>query len=87
MLTRIQFRRGDSTQWESENPLLLAGELGIELDTRRIKIGDGENRWLNLPYLTLSPYDVAVNEGFEGTVQEWLESLKSKEILWNSTNW
>ncbi len=87
MLTRIQFRRGSSAEWVNNNPLLLAGELGLELDTRKIKIGNGVDRWIDLPYLSLSAYDIAVSQGFEGSIQEWLESLKSNEILWSSTNW
>lgn len=36
----------------SDNPTLAAGELGIESDTGKIKIGDGSTAWTSLNYLT-----------------------------------
>ncbi len=47
---QLQFRRDTSTNWTSANPVLASGEMGIELDTRRFKIGDGCLSWNNLPY-------------------------------------
>ena len=49
---RIQLRRDTSANWASSNPVLLEGELGIELDSsrNRIKIGDGSSAWNDLPY-------------------------------------
>jgi hypothetical protein len=38
------------TQWASLNPVLMAGELGIEEGIGNIKIGDGLTRWNQLPY-------------------------------------
>jgi hypothetical protein len=38
------------TQWASLNPVLMAGELGIEEGIGNIKIGDGRTRWNQLPY-------------------------------------
>ena len=50
MATRILLRRGDSADWESANPTLSYGEVGIELDTKRFRIGDGSTAWNDLPY-------------------------------------
>ena len=36
--------------WASLNPVLLAGEHGLESDTGNLKIGDGRTPWANLPY-------------------------------------
>jgi hypothetical protein len=33
-----------------------------------------------------SAYQLAVSNGFVGTEQEWLESLKG-EVLWQTSNW
>ena len=41
---------GAATQWSNSNPTLAQGELGIELDTGRIKIGDGVTAWNSLRY-------------------------------------
>ena len=79
-------RRGPAAEWAADNPLLRAGEPGIELDTGKFKIGDGVQNWLTLPYFLNedqladgvagdSAYEVAVNNGFVGTEAQWLASL------------
>jgi hypothetical protein len=47
---QIQFRRDTSVSWTFVNPVLASGEMGIELDTKQFKIGDGTTRWSLLPY-------------------------------------
>lgn len=44
MAFRIQLRRDIASNWTTNNPILLSGELGIETDTARFKIGNG-GRW------------------------------------------
>lgn len=46
----IKFKRGKSTTWRTKNLLLLDGEPGFEIDTLRLKIGDGKTAWNDLPY-------------------------------------
>lgn len=46
----IQVRRGTEAEWSSANPVLAAGEPGAELDTGKIKFGDGASAWAALPY-------------------------------------
>ena len=48
--TRIQLRRGTSEALATVNEVLLAGEIGIETDTGKIKIGDGTTAWNSLKY-------------------------------------
>ena len=48
--TVIKLRRDTAADWESVDPILAEGELGIETDTNRIKIGDGATEWTGLPY-------------------------------------
>jgi hypothetical protein len=48
---RIQVARDYAATWTQKNPLLLAGEFGLELDTGKLKIGDGKTRWSDLPYI------------------------------------
>ena len=70
-------RNGTSAQWTAANPVLLKGELGLENDTRRMKIGDGITACEDLPYATQegggsvtavsTPYIVNVKDrAFEG---------------------
>ena len=56
MATRMQQRRGTAADWAAQNPVLAAGEIGFETDTKVLKMGDGETPWsqLTLPYLTTS---------------------------------
>ncbi len=44
MALRIQLKRDIASNWTTNNPILLSGELGIETDTARFKIGNG-GRW------------------------------------------
>ena len=50
MANRIQLRRDGAQQWANVNPILAQGELGIEIDTSRLKIGDGVTSWNSLKY-------------------------------------
>ena len=50
MANRIQLRRDGAQQWANINPILAQGELGIEIDTSRLKIGDGVTPWNSLRY-------------------------------------
>jgi len=47
---QLQFRRGLSTQWTSNNTVLADGEMGIETDTSLFKIGNGSTAWNSLAY-------------------------------------
>lgn len=50
--TRVQLSRSYKEIWEQNNPVLLDGEVGIEKDTNKIKIGNGINGWNSLPYFS-----------------------------------
>lgn len=50
LITRASQYGNTSTQWALLNPILLAGEIGIETDTRKVKHGDGITHWSDLPY-------------------------------------
>jgi Major tropism determinant N-terminal domain len=47
---RIQVRRGTAADWTSVNPVLAAGELGVESDTNLFKFGNGSTAWTALAY-------------------------------------
>lgn len=53
----IKPRRGTTNEWETANPILEEGEIGIEVPSTgvgtglvKIKFGDGVTPWNNLPY-------------------------------------
>lgn len=43
-------RNDTAANWASKNPTLVAGELGVETDTRKFKVGDGVTAWTSLKY-------------------------------------
>ena len=47
---KIQMRRGSTAEWSQQNPVLAAGEIGVEVDTHKFKIGDGITHWADLDY-------------------------------------
>jgi hypothetical protein len=51
MASKIQLRRGLAASWTTLNPILSAGEPGVETDTGKLKIGDGSTAWADLDYL------------------------------------
>ena len=50
MIGRIQHPKYTAAALKAANPLLLDGEVVYESDTGRHKIGDGVNKWTELPY-------------------------------------
>ena len=49
--TKILLRNDLATAWTTTNPTLLKGEIGIEIDTNKFKIGDGTKKWNELSYV------------------------------------
>jgi hypothetical protein len=52
MLTRMLQRRGTAVQWADVNSTLILspGEIGLETDTGKFKVGNGVTTWENLSY-------------------------------------
>ncbi len=49
-IKRLQMRRDTASNWTSNNPTLLAGEMGVETDTGKFKVGNGTQAWTALAY-------------------------------------
>ena len=56
---RIQLRRDTAANWSSVNPILRDGEMGIESDTLKVKVGNGTSAWSLRPYLNVTPSELA----------------------------
>jgi hypothetical protein len=89
MAVRIQLRRGTAAQWTAANPILANGEMGIETDTSKYKIGNGSTAWSSLDYSSL-PSGVATLTGSETLTNKTLTSpllnqpiLNGVEERWN----
>ena len=48
MAVRIQLRRDTAANWTSNNPTLREGEIGIETDTLKMKVGNGSSTWTQI---------------------------------------
>ena len=62
-IKNLQLRNDTSANWLSINPVLAKGEMGIEIDTRKFKFGDGATTWDALNYA--SSEDIAVDDAFD----------------------
>ena len=49
---RVQHKRMSASDWASSTLVLLDGELGIESDTGKVKVGNGRDHFSALQYLT-----------------------------------
>jgi hypothetical protein len=50
MIATVQIKRGIAANWASTNPVLAAGEWGLETDTGKVKLGNGTTAWNSLSY-------------------------------------
>lgn len=70
--TRIQLRHDVKANWDNNSSVVLkAGEVGIETDTSKMKVGDGTKTWAELKYAggdAAQNFDVIPNEGEEDIV-------------------
>lgn len=69
--TRIQLRNDLAATWDSKNPVLNKGEIGIEIDTRKMKVGDGTTAWNALSYMGADANDIlaVINENRDTCTQ------------------
>lgn len=80
MAVQIQLRNDTAANWTSANPTLAQGELGIETDTLKLKVGNGTTAWNSLAY---APYNAL---SVLSDVQ--LTTLTSGQVLtYNGTKW
>ena len=49
---RVQHKRMTASDWTNSPLVLLDGELGVESDTGKVKVGNGRDRFSALQYLT-----------------------------------
>ena len=102
MTARIQLRRDTASNWSSTNPTLSSGELGLETDTGKIKVGDNTTAWNSLGYtvypigfsdLTSTPTTIAgygitdAVSNLDDLTDVTINSLTSNQILkYDGTN-
>ena len=84
MTTRIKLRRDTAANWTTSNPILAAGEPGLETDTGKIKYGDGVSRWNVLEH---TGGDALTNEGAitvqTGDADRWFVRVRREDSTEN----
>ena len=85
-LTALMKQRYDTAaNWTAQNPTLLAGEFGIESNTKRWKVGDGSTAWTSLLYSNGGTYplvnadiaanaEIAVSKLADGSARQLLQT-------------
>lgn len=84
---RVQHKRMSASDWASSSLILLDGELGVESDTGKVKVGNGRDRFSALQYLTgpkgdrgeIGPRGADGVMRFEALTNEQRESLRGPQ--------
>ena len=80
---RICLRNDTAANWSTLDPsltVLLKGEIGIEVDTNKFKIGDGVHTWNSLDYASAKPAVTALADPITSTTNYDIGTL------WINTN-
>lgn len=67
----MQQKRGLASRWTSTNPILLAGEIGVETDTNKMKVGDGVTQWNSLGYTKVDPQSISYTHTQNALLSVW----------------
>lgn len=69
----IILRHDTSTLWMANDPILLLGEYGVEDDTHKVKRGNGESKWSELPYEDFGLKYIVTFENLTGEIEDNLQ--------------
>lgn len=85
----IQLKYKNAAQWGASE-ILLAGEIGLELDTKKYKLGDGVTAWSELAYYSNPTTDalidalttrVATNESDIAEMKDDIAAIKGITVI------
>jgi hypothetical protein len=79
MAVQIQLRNGTAAQWTLANPTLAVGEIGVETDTNRFKVGTGSTAWNSLGY--------AVGFSWKGTWSSSTAYVVNDVVYYNGSSY
>ena len=88
----IKVRHDLAANWYNKNPILLAGEFGLEDDTLLIKVGNGVTSWNNLTYINklhstyfthLPDGSITFSEFFQNQIQSILDTISAPLVITN----
>lgn len=88
-ITVIKHRRDTAANWVTANPVLAAGEIGVETDTNKFKFGNGTTAWNDLDYASASGGTVVSEtppaDPTEGLI--WFSSSDAKSFIYYDLAW
>lgn len=84
--TNISLRNDTAANWTSVDPVLIKGEVGIEIDTLKSKIGDGVTSWSQLKYSNIPYEDLFDSNGKIKTDLLDSDAVGHKTVLFEATN-
>jgi hypothetical protein len=80
MAIQIQLRRATAAQWTTANTVLSQGELALETDSLKIKIGDGSTAWNSLAYYSTQGV-------YTPRVQSQTTTTSQTSLTWSSASY
>ena len=81
---RIQLKRATAAAWAAANPVLYSGEIGLETDTSKFKIGNGSTAFNSLSYFNGDLSGSSLNALGDVTITS---AADGDFLRWNGTAW
>lgn len=83
---KIQLRHDTAANWTSVNPILLEGEVGIETDTNKFKVGNGTTAWTSLVYGNADTEAIEQLEQDYGSLVDKVNTIETDKISFDNLN-
>ena len=81
---RIQLKRATAAAWAAANTVLYSGEIGLETDTSKFKIGNGSTAFNSLSYFNGNLSGSSLNDLADITITS---AADGDFLRWNGTAW
>ena len=73
---RLTFRKGSTQEWRDNDPILLQGEPSIDTTLNKFKIGNGLDKWSQLPYIESLGGSGEWTNDMSGLFPDYIETQK-----------
>ena len=81
MAQQIQLRRDTATNWNTVNPILAEGELGLDLTNHQTRTGNGVDHWADLPVAAFHSHaNLSVLNGITDVIKACLQFTRSGNL-------
>ena len=68
----IQLRRATEAEWIEVDPILRLAEPALSTDVYKLKVGDGQRHWSEIPYLNDAEFELVLSR---------IEELEQKNVI------